>query len=60
MAKKPTLRLIQRRLELAAASISRLTRYQLKKGRAVSYGVLTVPTPNEVIGRTPTPFSGGN
>jgi hypothetical protein len=60
MAKKPTLRLIQRRLQLAADSISRLTRYQLRHGKPISYGVLTVPTPNTVPGRVPNPFTGGN
>lgn len=60
MAKKPTLRLIQRRLELAAASINRLTTYQLRHGKPISYGVLTVPPPNTTPGRTPNPFTGGN
>lgn len=60
MARKPTLALIRNRLKLAAASISRLTKYQLRKGRAVSYGVLTVPSPNTTLGRTPDPFTGGN
>lgn len=56
----PTIKKVQARLRLAAATISSLTRRQLRKGKPVSYGVLTVPTPNVTAGRTPNPFTGGN
>lgn len=60
MPRKPTLKRVQARMKLVSRSISSLTKYQLRKGRAVSYGVFTVPSPNTVLGRTPSPFTGGN
>jgi len=47
-------------LEKTARNIKRLTEWSLRKGRAIPYGVLTPPTPNTTIGRTPDPFTGGN
>lgn len=60
MGRRVTMAGVKRRLELAASSIKRLTLHQLKKGKPVSWGVLTPPAPNTTLGRTPNPFSGGN
>jgi hypothetical protein len=57
----PTIKKVQRRMLLLANTISSLTRRQLKKGKPVSYGVFNAALPpNTILGRTPTPFSGGN
>jgi hypothetical protein len=56
----PTLKKVQARMRLLAATISSLTRRQLRKGKPVSYGVFTVPVPNTTPGRIPNPFTGGN
>lgn len=59
-ATRPNLRRTQSLLNQLADSINRLAAHSLKKGKPVPWGVLTPPTPNTVLGRTPTPFSGGN
>ena len=55
-----TLKKVQRRMRQLASNINSLTLRELKKGRPVSYGVFTAIPPNTTLGRTPTPFSGGN
>jgi hypothetical protein len=57
----PTVKKVQSRMRLLAATIRSLTKRQLRKGKPVSYGVFdaTLP-PNTTEGRTPNPFSGGN
>lgn len=59
-ATRPNLRKTRRLLKAAAASISRLAAHSLKNGKPIPWGVLTPPPPNTILGRTPTPFSGGN
>lgn len=55
-----TLARVKRRLAQLASNINALTKREIAKGRAISYGVLAPPPPNTVKGRTPDPFSGGN
>jgi hypothetical protein len=59
-ATRPNLRKTAALLRAAAASINRLAAHSLKKGKPVPWGTLTPPPPNTTLGRTPTPFSGGN
>jgi hypothetical protein len=55
-----TLARVRSRMKLLARSITSLTRKELRKGKAVSYGTFTDPGPNTNQLRFPDPFSGGN
>jgi hypothetical protein len=42
------------------ATINRLRANALAKGKPIPFGTFTPVAPNTVLGRTPTPFTGGN
>jgi hypothetical protein len=43
-----------------ASSINRARAHALRKGKPIPWGTLTPPPANTVLGREPTPFTGGN
>jgi hypothetical protein len=55
-----TLARVRSRMRLLQRSITSLTRKQLKRGKAVSYGTFADPGPNTNQLRFPNPFTGGN
>jgi hypothetical protein len=60
MPAKQTVKKCQRKMKSLAVSINALTRRELRLGKPISFGVMTVIPPNVTPGRTPNPFSGGN
>jgi len=55
-----TLARVKRRMAQLASNINSLTKREIAKGKAISFGVLVPPPPNVTKGRTPDPFTGGN
>jgi hypothetical protein len=60
MPAKQTVKKCQKKMLSLQVSINALTRRELRLGKPVSFGFMTVIPPNTTIGRTPLPFSGGN
>lgn len=60
MARRITLKGIQRQMARLARSINRARTQALRKGNPIPWGELTPPAPNTTRGRVPSPFTGGN
>lgn len=60
MGKRVTVAGARRKLEDAARSISSVRKAQIRRGKAIPFGPLTVPEPNRDPNRQPLPFTGGN